>query len=97
MANKNDFAERLRSAASRLMQDAEDLVALRATWTDRGYDAGGTDPITDPDVADAETTAADITAGMVAAEQLELYLNNGAVTQADYSVSWNRLRRISNL
>jgi hypothetical protein len=97
MANKNDFANRLRAASSRLMQDAEDLAALYAAYFDRGYNAGGTDPIVNADVVDAETTAADITAGITASEQLANYLDAGAVSAADYSASWNRLRRISDL
>lgn len=97
MANKEDFANRLRSASSRFMQDAEDLAALYATYFDRGYNSGGSDEIVDGDVIEAETTAADIAAGITASEQLANYLNAGAVTSADYSASWNRLRRISNL
>lgn len=97
MANKEDFANRIRASASRFMQDAEDMAALYAAYFDRGYNSGGTDPITDPDVAGAETTAADITAGITASEQLANYLNSGAVATADYSASWNRLRRISDL
>lgn len=97
MANKNDFANRLRSASSRLMQDAEDLAVLYASYFDRGYNSGGSNPITDPDVIGAETTAADIAAGITASEQLANYLNAGAVTSGDYSATWNVLRRISDL
>lgn len=97
MANKSDYAQKLRQTSGQFMQAAEELATLYAAYFDRGYNGGGSDPITDPDVADQETTAADITAGITAAEQLANYLDASAVTPADYSATWNRLRRISDL
>lgn len=97
MGNKNAFAERFRQAATTFMLAAEDLQVIYAVYFDRGYHGGGSDQITDPDVEDAEITAAQIAAGITATEHIDNYLNNAVVTPGDYEASFNALRRISQL
>lgn len=97
MASKEDFAQQMRTKAGQFAQVAADFVELHAAYFDRGYNVGGSDPITDEDVIGQEITANDLVTGITAAAQLGNYMSAAAVIPGDYSATWNRLRRIGDL
>lgn len=61
MSNKTRYASRAQDMASIFSNLADDIIALQNTYWDRGYNTGGTDPLTDADVDALGVTAAEVT------------------------------------
>jgi hypothetical protein len=53
---------------------ADDISALQGVWFDRGYNDGGSDELTDQDVAALGVTAADVTGMITFAGALDTFL-----------------------
>jgi hypothetical protein len=74
MANKQQYAERGRSMASTFSNLSDDILSLQNVFFDRGYGVGGSDELTDQDVAGAGVTAADVTGMITFAGALDTFL-----------------------
>lgn len=61
MSNKSKYASRAQDMAAIFSNLADDILALQAVYWDRGYNAGGADPLTDADVEALGITAGDVT------------------------------------
>lgn len=61
MANKQQYARQAQQMAASFSALADDILALQAVYWDRGYNAGGADPLTDADVEALGITAGDVT------------------------------------
>ena len=61
MSNKTRYASKAMDMASIFSNLADDITALQSVYWDRGYNAGGADPLTDDDVAALGVTAAEVT------------------------------------
>ena len=94
-SRKVDFALAVRSSISSFAQAADRLAYLDQIYQDSGYNAGGSDPITDADLTGHDITATDLANISTFATQLTLFLNNGSPIQYDYKVYINKLRSMS--
>lgn len=92
MATKLIFTERAQVEATILAQLGDKLVDLESVYFDRGYDAGGSNPIVDVDIESLNITAAQLAALITLAQQMSNFLGNLAVTQADYDATLNAVR-----
>lgn len=92
MPPKAQFAIQVRATSAKLAQAANEAATLVAVYFDRGYNGGSANAIVDKDVADHNTTAADIAAFITLAQQLARFLNNAAVVTADYKSTVNKTR-----
>lgn len=83
MANKQQYAERGRSMASTFANLADDVLGWRNAYWDRGYAAGGADPLTTQDVAAAGVSVADVTGMITFADALDAFLvaNRGYISK----------------
>ena len=61
MSNKVRFAQEAQTAASIFAKLSDTIAALQSVYWDRGYNAGGVDPLADADVEALGITAADVT------------------------------------
>jgi hypothetical protein len=66
------------------------LANLETVYFDRGYNGGGSNPITDGDAS--PLTAANYAALITLIQQLNNFLGNSAVTPADYDATLNTIR-----
>jgi hypothetical protein len=92
MANKLSFAGKGKAIADALGKLANDLSDFNDVYFDRGYNGGGADPIVDGDITDLGITASDIAGLSTIASQFDNFLNNAAVTAADYDTTISKLR-----
>ena len=61
-------------------------------FLDRGYNAGGSNPITDEDLVDFGITLAEFVEIKTFIDNYNLFLDNGSPAQADYRKTLNVLR-----
>lgn len=92
MATKITFATQAQVAATSLAQVADQLANLETVYFDRGYNSGGSDPITDVDIASLNFTAADLASLITLIQQFNNFLGNSAVTAGDYDAILNTIR-----
>lgn len=74
MANKLQYARQAQQMAASFSAQADDIIALRNIYWDRGYNDGGASDLTDADVASLGITAADVTGMITFADALETFL-----------------------
>ena len=92
MAEKLTFAGEAQSQATTLAQVGEGLAAVVDVYFDRGYNGGGSNPISDVDIASLGITAAQLGDVVTLAQQLANFLGNAAVATADYGSTLNQVR-----
>jgi hypothetical protein len=92
MATKITWAGQAQTDATTLAQVADRLANLETVYFDRGYDSGGSNPITNDDVVSLNVTAADLAALITLIQQLNNFLGNSAVTAGDYDATLNTVR-----
>ena len=91
-SRKVDFALAVRKAVTALAEAAERIQELDDIYGDSGYDSGGSDPITDEDIAGHDITASDLANASTLAANLALFLNDGSPMQFDYASRINAFR-----
>ena len=74
MANKLQYARQAQQMAASFSAQADDIVALRNIWWDRGYNDNGAAELTDADVTALGITSADVTGMITFADALETFL-----------------------
>lgn len=72
--DKQHYARRAQDMAAIFSNLTDDIAALQSVYWDRGYNAGGVDPLTDEDVAALGITAADVTGMITFADALDTFL-----------------------
>ena len=89
---KVEFIKAMQAEATALAKAAERLIDLREVFFDRGYNGGGADAITNADLgfAGLNTTTFDGVVNFIT--QLNNFLNNAAVSQADWFANLNKVR-----
>lgn len=92
MATKLNFAEQAQVMATSLARLGDNLSDLESVYFDRGYNSGGANQIVDGDIVSLNITATHLAALITLAQQLENFLGNLPVTQADYDATLNALR-----
>jgi hypothetical protein len=74
MANKTQYAQRGRELSTVAANLFDQVLAWRDVYWDRAYNGGGTDELTNEDVAVTGVTAADVTGMVTFADALETFL-----------------------
>lgn len=92
MATKLTWAGQAQTDATALAQVADKLANLETVYFDRGYDSGGSNPITNDDVISLNITAADLGSLITLIQQLNNFLGNLTVSTADYDATLNTVR-----
>jgi hypothetical protein len=93
VSKKADFVVAAQEVSTILAKLAPKMQALFEAYFDRGYNGGGADPLVDGDIpAELEATAANVAAFITLAENVGIFLNNGAPFQSDYQSTVNKLR-----
>lgn len=93
MSQKITFVEnRLQATANSLAQAIDALRDAETVYFDRGYNSGGSNPITDADISALGVTAANVASMITLAQQLIKFADNLAVTQGDYDSTLNVMR-----
>ena len=88
-SRKVQTALAMRDAIGQFADAVERINELDEVFVDSGYDAGGSDPIVDSDVAAHDITAQDLANFSTFRDQLDLFLNSGEPLQVDY---WAKIR-----
>lgn len=97
MANKSDFASMVVQFATEFRSLATKLEDMHELYFDAGMNSGGSDPITNEDIAVVGITAAEVGDVMNFAEHLGTWLNGGDPFNADWSVTLNQVRNVNHL
>jgi len=92
MATKLTWAGQAQAKATTLAQVADELADLETVYFDRGYDGGGSNPITNDDVVSLNITTANLAALVTLIQQFNNFLGNSAVTPGDYDATLNTVR-----
>jgi hypothetical protein len=92
MATKITFGTQAQNDATALAKVADKLANLENVYFDRGYNSGGSNPITDEDLTSLGYTAADLANLITLIQQLNNFLGNSAVTSGDYDATLNAVR-----
>jgi hypothetical protein len=92
MATKLTWADQAQTDATTLSQVADKLANLETVYFDRGYDSGGSNPITNDDVSSLNITAADLASLITLIQQFNNFLGNSAVATGDYDATLNTVR-----
>lgn len=93
MSKKADFVAAAQELSTVLAKAGPQFNYLFETYFDRGYNAGGANPLLDADVpAELGITAADVGAFITLAENVGKFLNNQVAFQSDYQATLNKLR-----
>jgi len=89
---KTEFIKAVQSEITSLAKASERLIDLQAIFFDRGYNSGGSSPITNGDLgfSGLNTSAFDGAINLIT--QLSNFRNNAAVTQADWFSNLNNVR-----
>ena len=74
MANKMQYARQGQQMAASFSALADDIIAFRNIWWDRGYNASGAAEMTNTDVDTLGITAADVTGMITFADALDTFL-----------------------
>ncbi len=95
MADKIKFSEQCQTFSTTLAQLFKQAPDLEGVYFDEGFNGGGSDPIVDGDIVSLGITAADLSAFITVAQQLQKFdIGNGGdpVITADYGSSVNAMR-----
>jgi hypothetical protein len=92
MASKANYGSDVQAQATEMAEMGKTFQSMVANYFDRGYNVGGSDPIIDDDIASTGMTAAEMADMITLAQQFANFLDNAAVTQADYSSTLNKIR-----
>lgn len=92
MSEKNAFTNQYRDQATAVAQARSVCEAMIKVYYNRGYNTGGSDQITDEDIAATNITAAELANMVTFSEQLVNMLDNQAVTQSNYQATLDVLR-----
>jgi hypothetical protein len=92
MSRKETFVQKLQEAATQIAVAADRFEDLETIFFDRGYNSGGANQIQDEDIEATGLTAAQVGSLITFGQQLQLFLNAGAVVQGDYDVTLNAAR-----
>jgi len=90
--SKIAFAQEGQALCTELADVLERFKSYFATYFDRGYNGGGSNPIVDGDLTSLAVTAAQIAASITLAENIDKFANNQAIFQSDYDATINGLR-----
>ena len=90
--SKVAFAQEAQALSTIVADVSKRMADVFDTYFDRGYNGGGSNAITDPDLTSLGVTAAQIAAFITLAENINIFLNNGAPFQSDYDSTINGLR-----
>jgi len=92
MATKLTWAGQAQADSTTLAQISDALANLESVYFDRGYNSGGSNPITNDDVSSLNITAADLASLITLIQQLNNFLGNSAVTTGDYDATLSTVR-----
>jgi len=87
MAGKVTLIQDMQALAAEQARLKDKAVALEKIYTDRGYSAGGSNPITDDDAIAAGTTAALVGTFVTFTQQLEKWLPGDFTAPTDDSLA----------
>lgn len=90
--NKATFVGDIQLAINNLIAAKLALADLVNAYFKNGFNAGGSNPIADPDVSAYGLTAAKVASGITLAQQLANLFGNQAVAQGDYEATAQQLR-----
>lgn len=97
MSKKITFADQALRLNKKIAEAMDQIAATSSAYFDNGFDSAGSDPILDTDLAERPgLTAADLSAFITLLNELNKFFEDGAVTQADYSATVNKLRYVVN-
>jgi hypothetical protein len=91
-ASKQQFVQNLQQAMNTFHQATSMLKDCDLYYYKNGFNSGGANAIVDSDLTQYNLKAADVAAGMTMAEQLQNFINNAVVAQADYETTVQKLR-----
>lgn len=91
---KEAFISRIRVDSGTLADLLMTFEELRTIFIDRGYNSGGSNPITDDDLVDLDIDAADVADFGVAVQQLINWRDDASVTSGDYGATLNIVRAL---
>jgi len=91
---KAAFISRIRVDSNTMADLLMTFDELRAVFIDRGYNSGGSNPITDDDLADLDIDAADVALFGTAVQQLINWRDDASVTSGDYGKTLNIIRAL---
>jgi len=91
---KAAFISRIRVDSNTLANLLMTFEELRTIFLDRGYNSGGTNPITDDNLVDLDIDADDVAAFGEAVQQLINWRDNLAVTTGNYGATLNVVRAL---
>ena len=95
MGRKLDFAEAVRTKVTALDDLVSSMNELRDIFQHSGYNAGGSDPITDEDLEALGMTAANLAAFNTFVENVNLFLKDGEPLQYDYAAAIDAFRNMA--
>lgn len=90
---KQTYIQQQLNAATQLQAVCDQLIDFATPYFPRGYNAGGSDPITDADLVSFGLTAADFTNLITLSGDLAKFLGNEAVSTGDRAAILAKLRR----
>lgn len=92
MSEKTDFVDYMRRSITQIAQHASKGYELVSIWSDKEYQEGGSDEMTDEDIADTGVTAAEVQLGITLFNNLNKFRYNDTPTQNDYDKTMSKLR-----
>jgi len=89
---KRIFVTQIRDKITNVIQGIDDLETMIDQFMAKGFNSGGSDPITDAQLVDIGTTVADLTLGKALVDNLIKFIDNDDPVAADYRATFNKLR-----
>jgi len=91
-ARKVQFTQKLQEISTQLAGVADVVADIHKLYFDRGYNAGGAEPIIDEDIQTTGLKAADVVSIIVLLEQFNNFVSSQPVATGDYKSTLNKVR-----
>jgi hypothetical protein len=89
---KIKFVNNLQAKLTGLASIVDDIDTLREVYLDRGYESGGSDEITAPDIEGMDLSLAEVSEIATLLVDLNKFIKNQTVTQTDRSATLSKFR-----
>lgn len=89
---KRIFVTEILKKITRIVQDVDDLEDMIDQFMAKGFNSGGTDPITDAHLLNIGTNVADLALGKALVDNIIKFIDNNSPVAANYRATFDLLR-----
>ena len=89
---KRIFVTNFYDKLTKIIQEIDDCATMKDQFMEKGFNTGGTDPITDDHLTNIGTNIVDLASGAALVTNIIKFIDNDNPAAADYRATFDKLR-----